>query len=131
MSPAFPSDQYVHEATAQNGLAHFSEIYAGLYRLYEQTGDEKLKDLLVGLLKVAVQPENFAPNDARTMDFFTVWIYMQLTGDRDGTIERLKPVIPMLLRRGGLATRRLHFLKELDERGLIDERLVGSRGGVI
>ena len=27
--------QYVHEATAQNGLAHFSEIYAGLYRLVD------------------------------------------------------------------------------------------------
>ena len=25
--------QYVHEITAQNGLAHFSEIYAGLFRL--------------------------------------------------------------------------------------------------
>ena len=27
--------QYVHEATAQNGHAHFSEIYAGLYRLVD------------------------------------------------------------------------------------------------
>ncbi len=30
--------QYVHEATAQNGLAHFSEIYAGLYRLVDVSG---------------------------------------------------------------------------------------------
>jgi len=29
------TDQYVHEATAQNGLAHFSEIYAGLFRLVD------------------------------------------------------------------------------------------------
>lgn len=27
--------QYVHEVTAQNGLAHFSEIYAGLFRLVD------------------------------------------------------------------------------------------------
>ncbi len=28
-------NQYVHEATAQNGLAHFSEIYAGTFRLVD------------------------------------------------------------------------------------------------
>ena len=46
-------------------------------------------------------------------------------------IDRLAAVIPMLLRRGGHPLRRLHFLNELDKRGLIDERLVGSRAGVI
>ena len=39
--------------------------------------------------------------------------------------------IPMLLRRGGHPLRRLHFLKELDERGLIDDNAVGNRGGII
>ncbi|MCC7191266.1 MAG: glycoside hydrolase family 127 protein [Phycisphaeraceae bacterium] len=104
--------------------------YSGLYRLWEQSHDEKLKELLINLLKVAVQPESFSVNDARAMDFFTVWIYMKLTGDTD-VINRLGMIIPMLLKRGGHPTRRLHFLKELDERGLIDERIVGSRGGVI
>jgi hypothetical protein len=104
--------------------------YSGLYRIWQETGDEKVKDLLVGLLKVAVQPESFNVNDARAMDFLTVWIYMQLTGDT-GVIDRLSMIIPMLLKRGGHPVRRLHFLKELDERGLIDEKIVGSRGGVI
>jgi hypothetical protein len=36
-----------------------------------------------------------------------------------------------VLRRGGHPLRRLHFLKEMDERGLIDERQVGNRPGVI
>lgn len=108
--------------------------YSGLYRVWEQTHDPKVKaevkDLLVGLLKVAVQPESFNVNDARAMDFLTVWIYMRLTGDTE-VINRLSMVIPMLLKRGGHPTRRLHFLKELDERGLIDEKIVGARGGVI
>ena len=49
----------------------------------------------------------------------------------DGTISRVKRAIPMLLRRGGHPLRRLHFLKELDERGMIDDSQVGTRGGVI
>jgi len=81
-------------------------------------------------LKVAVEPSNFNVNDIRAMDFLTVWIYMQLTGDTD-VINRLAMVTPMLLKRGGHPVRRLQFLKEMDERGLIDEKQVGTRAGVI
>jgi hypothetical protein len=108
--------------------------YSGLYRVWEETRDpekkREIKDLLVNLLKIAVGPENFNVNDARTMDFLSVWIYMRLTGDT-AIVDRLAPVIPMLLKRGGHPVRRLHFLKELDDRGMIDERLVGSRAGTI
>ena len=45
----------------------------------------------------------------------------------EDAIERVRRAIPMLLRRGGHPLRRLHFLKELDERGLINDKDVGNR----
>ena len=65
------------------------------------------------------------------MDFLAAWMMGKLTGDMDAVIEIVRQAIPMLLRRGGHPLRRLHFLKELDERGLIDDLQVGTRGGVI
>jgi pyridoxine/pyridoxamine 5'-phosphate oxidase len=65
------------------------------------------------------------------MDFMAAWILGRLTGDMDAVIQTVAQSIPMLLRRGGHPLRRLHFLKELDERGLINDKEVGSRGGVI
>ena len=105
--------------------------FAGLYRIWEHTQDEKIKKLLLAFLENFVHPENFNLNDARVMDFYAAWIYIILTGKRQETLKKLQSVIPMLLRRGGHAMRRLHFLKILDEEGLIDEQLVGNRAGAI
>lgn len=105
--------------------------YAGLYRIWEVSGNEEIKELLIALLKKFLRPESFNLNDARAMDFMSVWIYIQLTGDREGALTRLKGVIPMLVRRGGHALRRLHFLKIMDEEGLIDDTQAGNRAGVI
>jgi hypothetical protein len=49
----------------------------------------------------------------------------------DGVIRIVQQAIPMLLRRGGHPLRRLHFLRELDERGLIRDADVGNRPGAI
>ena len=101
--------------------------FAGLVRLWEQTGEEEFRTLGVKMLKQCIQPGTFSLNDARGMDFFSAWALGRMTGDMDEVFERVKSAIPMLLRRGGHPLRRLHFLKEMDERGLIDERLVGVR----
>ncbi len=130
----YPYPQWAHT----EGGAHHKNIegygdwssFVGMYRIWEHTRDEELKTLLVNILKEAMRLERFQVNDARTMDFLAAWIYLRLTGDI-AFLDRIQPVIPMLLRRGGHPTRRLHFLKELDDRGMIDEKLVGSRGGVI
>jgi hypothetical protein len=128
----YPQGGHLPQGSNQKTIRGYGDwsSYHGLYRVWQQSGDDSIRQLLLGLLEVAMRPESFGVNDARSMDFFTAWIYMQLTGDT-GLVDRLAHVIPMLLRRGGHPTRRLHFLKVLDERGLIDERLVGSRAGVI
>jgi len=105
--------------------------FAGLYRMWEVTGEEEFKELAVKLLRVAIKPGSFSLNDARGMDFFAAWILGRLTGDMDGAVKLVERATPMLLRRGGHPLRRLHFLKELDERGLIDDKQSGTRGGVI
>ncbi len=105
--------------------------FAGLYRIWELTGDDDIKGLLLKILKQAIKPGSFSLNDARGMDFLAAWMMGKLTGDMDAVIEIVRQAIPMLLRRGGHPLRRLHFLKELDERGLIDDLQVGTRGGVI
>jgi len=49
----------------------------------------------------------------------------------DDVLKRVESAILMLLRRGGHPMRRLHFLKELDERGLINDKDAGNRQGKI
>lgn len=105
--------------------------FAGLYRLWEATGDEQFRKLGVRLLRQAIKPGSFSVNDMRGMDFFAAWTLGRMTGDMDAVIATVRQAIPMLLRRGGHPLRRLHFLKELDERGLIDDRDVGNRPGTI
>ena len=105
--------------------------FAGLYRLWEATGEQEFRKLGVKLLKAAVKPGGFSLNDVRGMDFFAAWALGQMTGDMDDVVEQVKSAIPMLLRRGGHPVRRLHFLKVMDERGLIDEGQVGNRPGSI
>lgn len=105
--------------------------FAGLYRLWEETGLDEFKKLAVRLMQAAIQPGSFSVNDSRGMDFFAAWALGRMTGDMDDVFRRVARALPMLLRRGGHPLRRLHFLKEMDERGLIDDRLVGSRGGLI
>ena len=105
--------------------------FAGLYRLWELTGDEGFRALGVRLLRQAVQPGSFSLNDVRGMDFFAAWALGRMTGDMDDVFKRVASAVPMLLRRGGHPLRRLHFLKEMDERGLIDEKQVGNRPGAI
>lgn len=105
--------------------------FAGLYRLWELTGAEDFRSLGVQLLEAAVKPGAFSVNDVRGMDFFAAWTLGRMTGDMDAVFTRVGQAVPMLLRRGGHPLRRLHFLKEMDERGLIDERQVGNRPGSI
>jgi len=105
--------------------------FAGLYRLWEVSDDPYFKDLGVQMLKQAINPSMFTLNDIRGMDFLAVWALGVMTNDMDGVIDLCRQAIPMLLRRGGHPLRRLHFLKEMDERGLIDEMMVGNRAGVI
>ncbi len=105
--------------------------FAGLYRLWEVTGREEFRKLGVRLLDQAIQPGSFSLNDVRGMDFFAAWSLGRMTGDMDGAIKRVEAAIPMLLRRGGHTLRRLHFLGELDRRGLIQDKEVGNRPGVI
>jgi hypothetical protein len=105
--------------------------FAGLYRLWEITGEEEFRDLGVKMLQQCIQPGTFSLNDVRGMDFFSAWALGRMTGDMDDVFRRVESAIPMLLRRGGHPLRRLQFLKEMDERGLIDERQVGNRPGAI
>jgi hypothetical protein len=105
--------------------------FAGLYRLWEVTGEEEFRTLGVKMLKDSIKPGSFSLNDIRGMDFFAAWALGRMTGDMDDVFERVAAAVPMLLRRGGHPLRRLHFLKEMDERGLIDEKQVGNRAGVI
>jgi hypothetical protein len=112
------------------GYGDWSSL-AGLYRLWEATGLEEFRKLGVRLLQAAIQPGSFSVNDVRGMDFFAAWALGRMTGDMDEVFRRVGRAIPMLLRRGGHPLRRLHFLKEMDERGLIDERQVGNRAGAI
>jgi hypothetical protein len=113
-----------------SGYGDWSSYY-GLWRLYEVTGDTAVRELLLALLDKAVVPANFGLNDARAMDFFSAWALIQLTGDEAAVLERLRAVVPMLLRRGGHPLRRLHFLEVMDRHQLIDEQQVGNRPGVI
>jgi len=107
------------------GYGDYSTYY-GMYRLWEVTGDEAIKSLLIKLLeKLVHDPTRFSIDDSRMMDFFAVWAYIHLTGD-DSPIERLKPQIDNFLKKGGHAMRRLHFLHLLDQRG--DRRLLLEDG---
>ena len=128
----YPSPQGTHERPHKliTGYGDWSS-FAGLYRLWEVTGAEEFRSLAVRLLSEAIRPGSFSVNDCRGMDFFAAWILGRLTGDMDDAIRRVERAVPMLLRRGGHPLRRLHFLKELDERGLIDDRQAGSRAGLI
>ena len=102
------------------GYGDYSSYY-GLYRIWEVTGDEEIRDLLVALLeKLCKDASRFGVDDSRSMDFFAVWAYLHLTGD-DSVLEPLEDVIINFLQKGGHSMRRLHFLGYLDERG--DERL--------
>lgn len=105
--------------------------FAGLYRLWEVTGEEEFRTLGVRLLKQAIQPGSFSLNDVRGMDFFAAWTLGRMTGDMEDVLERVASAVPMLLRRGGHPLRRLHFLKVLDEKGLINDKEVGNRAGSI
>ena len=94
--------------------------YYGLYRMWEVTGDEGIKDIAVKLLAEWCVPERFSADDARMMDFFAVWAYIKLTGDT-GIVEKLRDPVDNFVQKGGHPARRLHFLGHLDEIG--DERL--------
>jgi hypothetical protein len=86
--------------------------------MWEVTGDEEIKTLLVELVKKMMVPERFSIDDSRMMDFMAVWAYIHLTGDKS-PLETLKAPIENFLIKGGHEMRRLEFLKVLDEEGLI------------
>ena len=119
-----------HPHVLMTGYGDWSS-FAGLYQLWEVTGEEDFRELAVRLLRAAIKPGSFSLNDVRGMDFLAAWALGKMTGDMDDVIQRVQRAIPMLLRRGGHPLRRLHFLKELDERGMIDDSQAGNRGGVI
>jgi hypothetical protein len=126
----YPQGTTAHPHKLITGYGDWSS-FAGLYRLWQVTGDEYFKKLGVQLLNAAIKPGGFSLNDARGMDFLAAYALGVMTGDMDDVIERVKAAVPMLLRRGGHPLRRLHFLKVLDDKGLIDDKAVGNRGGVI
>jgi hypothetical protein len=99
------------------GYGDYSSYY-GLYRIWEVTGDEEIKTLLIELLKKALVPERFGINDSRLMDFMAAWAYIQLTGDKS-ILQTLKDPIENFLIKGGHEMRRLEFLNVLDQEGLI------------
>lgn len=100
------------------GYGDWSSYY-GLYRIWEVSGDESVKELLVKLLASMMDPARFGVDDSRAMDFMAVWIYLHLTGDHC-VLDRLKDPIENFLLKGGHPMRRLEFLKILDEEGLIN-----------
>lgn len=126
----YPQGTHKHPHKLITGYGDWSS-FAGLYRLWEATGDESFRKLGMRLLKAAIQPGSFSLNDVRGMDFMAAWALGRMTGDMDDVLQRVRSAVPMLLRRGGHPMRRLHFLKELDERGLIDDKDVGNRPGKI
>jgi hypothetical protein len=99
--------------------------FAGLFLLWQETNDEFYRSMVVKMIKQSFKPGSIAINDDREMDFYSIWALGVMTGDMDAAIKLVEPAIPMFLRRGGIPVRRLHFLKELDERGMIDETKVG------
>ena len=105
--------------------------FAGLYDLWTVTGEKYFHKLGVELLKAAIKPGAFSLNDVRGMDFYAAWALGRMTGDMESVIKICESAVPMLLRRGGHPLRRIQFLKELDERGLIDDSAVGNRAGAI
>ena len=125
----YPQAARAHPQKLITGYGDWSS-FAGMYRLWEETGDEEFRTVAVRMLNNAIQPGSFTLNDSRGMDFFSAWTLGVMTGDMDEAIERVARAAPMLLRRGGHPLRRLHFLKEMDERGMIDDKLVGTRGGL-
>jgi hypothetical protein len=126
----YPQNAQKHPHKLITGYGDWSS-FAGLYRLWEATGQEEFRTLGVRLLKAAIKPGSFSLNDVRGMDFFAAWALGRMTGDMDGAIKIVASAVPMLLRRGGHPLRRLHFLKELDERGMINDKDVGNRAGAI
>lgn len=126
----YPQGTSDHPHRLITGYGDWSS-FAGLYRLWEISGDEAFKQLAIRLLKAAIKPGSFSVNDVRGMDFYAAWALGRMTGDMDDVFQRVGPAVPMLLRRGGHPLRRLHFLKEMDERGLIDDAKVGNRAGNI
>jgi hypothetical protein len=125
-----PQGTHKHPHKLITGYGDWSS-FAGLYRLWEATGEEDFRSMAVRLLSQAIQPGSFSLNDVRGMDFFAAWALGRMTGDMEDAIRRVERAIPMLLRRGGHPMRRLHFLKVMDERGLIDDKQVGNRAGTI
>ena len=128
---AGPQNRVEHPQKWISGYADWS-TFAGLFLLWQETGDEFYRSLVVKMMKQSFQPDSIAINDDREMDFYSVWALGVMTGDMDAAIKLVQPAIPMFLRRGGNPVRRLHFLKELDERGMLDQAKIGhvqmSRG---
>ena len=122
---AGPQNRKDHPQKWISGYADWS-TFAGLFLLWEETDDEFYRSLAVKMIKHSFRPGSIAINDDREMDFYSIWALGVMTGDMDAAIKLVEPAIPMFLRRGGTPVRRMHFLKELDERGMINEVCVGN-----
>jgi len=121
---AGPQNRKDHPQKWISGYADWS-TFAGLFLLWKETEDEFYCTLAVKMIKHSFKPGSIAINDDREMDFYSIWALGVMTGDMDAAIKLVEPAIPMFLRRGGNPMRRLHFLKELDERGMIDDSHAG------
>ena len=121
---AGPQNRKDHPKKWISGYADWS-TFAGLFLLWKETDDEFYRSLAVKMIKHSFRPGSIAINDDREMDFYSIWALGVMTGDMEAAIKLVELAIPMFLRRGGNPVRRMHFLKELDERGMIDETKVG------
>jgi len=96
-----------------------------MLRYLEDDPDPKVKEYMLKEFELSLKGVVYAgTDDGRAHNFYAVWGAHRMTGD-DSWIERMKPGISILLKLGGHQVRRLHFLKLLHERGMINDDTVG------
>ena len=114
--------RYPHQGSRDFMMTNYADCSTmhGLWRLYEVTGDEELRALLIKALDGHCVPENMDPRDTRSMDFESPAHYYHLTGD-ESIFERLQDRTEMLLRGAGRAHLRLKWLALLVETGRLQD----------
>jgi len=114
--------RYPHQGSRESMMTNYADFSAmcGLWRVYEVTGDESLRPLMIKAFNAHSIIDNMMPADYRTMDFDTPWMYYTLTKD-ESIFERLQPRTEMLLRTGGNKKTRLRWLKLLADTGRLQD----------
>jgi len=110
--------RYPHQGNRDFMMTNYADFssMSGLWRVYEVTGDESLRPLMIALNNAHAVIENMNPNDYRSMDFDAPWFYYQLTGD-ESIFTRMGPRTESLLRQGGNKKNNLRWLKLLADTG--------------